>query len=152
MLYEFLAGYIALLATSLMAGGRQMGRTSLAMFGNWAVNTAFVSATGLYSPWFWFACVDFATAAIILKNPAGKWQSAIGWVYIAQIVLHFTYWWAANPDAEYEYWLWLTRLAWAQIGLVVLWGGSGGARRAYNHWFRRGARNPVHPRVGSLGK
>lgn len=127
-----------------------MIRTVLAITGNWLINSAFVLATGAYTPWLWFACIDAITAAIILARPAGKWQAAIGWVFIAQIVVHFMYWIADRPEAAYDYWLMLTRLAWLQIALVVLWGGIMGGKRSYSAWVRRRSGNAVADGVGSV--
>lgn len=141
MLYEFLIAYSVLLGLSAMCRSRQMLRVSLAMLGNWAVNSAFVASTGDFAPWLWFACIDFITALVILRNPAGKWQSAIGWVYIAQIVMHFCFAATNNPDGIYPYWLWLTRLAWVQIILVAAWGIGGGLRAGIHRLFGR----PHHP-------
>ncbi len=137
MMYEFLIGYVLLAAISLRS--RQMLRVSLAMFGNWILNTGFVLATGNYTPWLWFAATDFIAAAIVLREPAGRWQGAIGWTYIAQILMHFVFGMmqviGKNPDGD-AYLDTLTAVAVAQMALVTLWGIGGGLRAVHSRLLR----------------
>lgn len=129
----------------LMLAASPIRRTAFVLLANWTVNTAFVIASGIHDPWAWFVAVDALSAAIVLHQPAGKPQSVVGGLYMAQIVMHGVYGTlklSGDPIAESNYWQLLTALAFLQI--VVLGGWTIG-----HHW-RRLARHPGLRRRASV--
>jgi len=135
-----MGGYLGILCVLAVAGLLQrnepMLRTSLVILANWLANTAFVTIAGVYDPWVWFMLTDAIAAGVVLMHPAGRMQASIGWIYISMILVHFGYWFARNPDAILDYLYILDWLAVAQIGLMVLWGMGGVARRIGHHLHR----------------
>lgn len=130
---------VALLLSAVLVSpiaSRAMARTWLAIAGNWAVNTLFVLTTGDATPWLWFAAVDAATAAIILRHPAGRMQAAIGWIYVSQIIAHFVFGIRGDVAAGYDYWLLLTRLAWVQLFILGGWSIGRWGKAARSHRLR----------------
>lgn len=118
---EYVLGLGAVAFLALALAHPPMTRTCLAIVGNWLLNTGFVLLSGNPTAAWWFAAVDIAAAAIVLRHPAGRVQAAIGWVYVAQIIAHFVFIVRADEAAAYDYWLLLTRLAWLQLLLLGGW-------------------------------
>lgn len=120
-------------------------RTAAVLFANWTINTAFVLTFKIYDPWAWYIATDTLSAAIVLYRPAGKPQSMIGGLYMAQIVMHCVYGAleiSRKAIAENSYWQVLTALAFVQ--LLVLGGWA-----SVHHW-RRIARSSRGRRGASL--
>lgn len=105
-------------------------RTAAALAANWAINTFYVLATQIYDPWWWFILTDAVAARIVLHQPARKAQSAIGWVYMAQIVMHGVYFASNSAIAAPRYWQVLIALAFVQLLIMGGWTLGGIARRA----------------------
>lgn len=121
---------------SSLTGNRQMVRTALAIFANYWINTAFVLATAIYDPWWFYMATDSITAWAILYRPAGKAQSLIGWTFITQVIFHAVYgastW--INPEfdtysASFAYWQSLLSVAFLQLVILGGWVGGHGWRR-----------------------
>lgn len=114
-------------------------RTAAAMAANAILNAGFVVASGIEDPWAWYIAMDAAAAAIVLHQPAGKAQSVIGSLYMAQIVVHGVY--AASGDAVSKdaYWQVLIALAFAQLLVLGGWtiGHHGGRIARYFRLRRR---------------
>ena len=118
-------------------------RTAAAVAANWAVNTFYVLSTQIYDPWWWFILTDAIAARIVLHQPASKAQAAIGWVYMAQIVMHVVYFASNSALAAPRYWQVLIALAFVQLLILGGWTIGGIARRA---GLRRRPRSPAQAR------
>lgn len=125
---------VALLSTT---GTKPMLRTALALVANWIANTAYVMATGDYSPWGWFIATDAAAAWIVLWHPAGRVQSLVGWCFMAQILLHGVYAISDPILAARPYWEALTIIAFLQLLFLGGWIIGHGGKAAYRAWGRR---------------
>lgn len=136
---EYILGLVVVAVLSLTLAHPPMTRTCLAIVGNWALNTGFVMLSGNPTAAWWFAAVDIAAAAVVLRHPAGRVQAAIGWVYVAQIIAHFVFIVRADEAAAYDYWLLLTRLAWLQLLLLGGWAVGRWGKIARSRAVRRRA-------------
>lgn len=83
----------------------------------WVVNPQSVSHA------VFMFCVDALACRVITWQPAGKWQSLIGFSYIIQLGMHIGRLAANNPDMNF-YWNGLTIMAFLQIILVGGWWAS----------------------------
>lgn len=122
-----------LLAASLLAmnAGPSMRRTALALIGNWLACMMAVAATGVVDPWYAFAAIDAATAAVVLRHPATRPQAYIGCIYIVQITSSVAYALVGHGAATGVYLSMLTGGGWLQIAILA--GGAiygTGKRRA----------------------
>lgn len=148
---EYIAALLLMAFLVLPVASGAMTRTWLAIIANWTVNTLFVILSGDPVAWAWFAMADAVTAAVILRHPAGRMQAAIGWVYIAQIIVHFTFAIRGDAAGEYDYWLLLTRLAWVQLIILGGWSIGRWGKVARSHVLRRRAAmagREGHPGMG----
>jgi len=138
-------------------GTPQMLRTILTIFANWIACEGYVLYTGDPTPWVWFAAVDTIACLIILRQPAGKWQAAIGAIYLGQVIVSFVFGarnilYGANPYTTYDYWLMLTRLGWLHFICFAGWTlHHGGAGSAISR-VRRRMLGPVAPRSASVDR
>lgn len=141
------AAPLFVIAIASLFGNGQMIRTAIAITANWSLGTAFVYATGIYDPWAFSLALDALTAFIVLYHPAGRVQSAIGWTYIAQIIIHCVYAVSNHAIAQHAYWQLLTWIAFLQLALLGGW--------IVGHWGRRyfsDSRDPLQARAhGSKG-
>lgn len=113
-------------------------RTALAMAANATLNAGFVVASGIEDPWTWYIAMDAAAAAIVLHQPAGKAQSVIGSLYMAQIVVHGVYAASGAAVSKDAYWQVLIALAFAQLLVLGGWTiGHHGGRLARHFRLRR---------------
>lgn len=117
---------------SLVTGNRPMARVALVLVLNWAANTGFCLATGVYDPWYFYFIIDAMSAAVILIPPAGRVQAVIGYTFIGEILLHVVYGLAARPGAEHLYWAVLTEIGFVQLALLGAWAGGYGFRRLWS--------------------
>lgn len=108
-------------------------RTAAALAANWVVNTFYVLSTQIYDPWWWFILTDATAARIVLHQPAGRAQSAIGWVYMAQIIMHGVFAASNHAIAAPRYWQILIALAFVQLLIMGGWTFGGAVRRT---WMR----------------
>lgn len=132
---------------SAVTDNRPLARVATVLALNWATNTAFCLATGIYDPWLFFFIVDAISARIVLWPPAGRVQSLIGWTYIGQCLIHLVYGIAARPGAEQLYWRVLTDIGFAQLLLLGVWAGGYGGYRLWrlcrSRWALRAGRQGV---------
>lgn len=119
-----------------------MQRTAAVLLSCWAANTAFVEATGVYDPWYWYIVTDSLAAMAILYQPAFRQQALIGALYMAQIVVHLIYGslvaTGPQPNADY-YWQVLVSIALVQITVLGGWFGGSWRRVASRVLRLRGA-------------
>lgn len=144
MIYWPYASVLFVVVALALTGDAKMMRTVAAIFANWALGTAFVLATGIYDAWAFSLALDAMTAFAILYHPAGRPQAAIGWAYIAQIIMHAVYAVSDHAIAQHAYWQLLTWIAYLQLALLGGWVGHG--------WYRyfRHRRNSF--RLGQDGR
>lgn len=105
-------------------------RSAATMVANWGINTLYVLATHIYDPWYWFIMTDGTAAWIVLYRPAGKPQAVIGWLYMAQIIMHCVYFLSNKDIAAPRYWQVLIALAVVQLVVLGGWTIGGILRRA----------------------
>lgn len=151
-------GYLA--ALTLIAGGIVLAywrrlldvdpipRTAAVLLGNWALSTAFIIATGVNDPWYWYFIIDLTAARIVLHQPAFRPQAMIGGIYAAQVAAHLIY--AASvvlgqPASQNKYWQILIALAIVQVIVLGGWCVGMGGRILLGRW--RGSR-VAHPQGG----
>lgn len=117
--------YLAALAViglgAILLSTGPLRRTAAAMVLNCAANILFVLLTGIESPWLWYVVTDGLAARVILHQPAGRAQSAIGWVYMAQILMHGVYAVSDHALAANPYWQILMSLALVQLLILGGW-------------------------------
>ena len=120
-------------------------RTAIVLACNWVLNTLYVISTGITDPWWWFVLTDATSARIVLHQPAGKAQATVGWVYMAQILMHVVYAASDRAIAAIPYWQVLISLAFVQVIVLGGWhiGGRGVLAR---YWRRRDSAVALAPR------
>lgn len=101
-----------------------MIRTGITILLNWAAGMAFILATDIRDPWALSLGLDALAAFVILYHPAGRAQSAIGWAYIAQILIHAVYAVSNHAIAVQAYWQILTWIAFVQLAILGGWIGG----------------------------
>lgn len=116
-------------------------RTGAVLAVNWTILTAFVIASDIHDPWWIFIPIDAASAAIVMHQPAGKQQSVVGSLYMAQIVAHGVYGalkLGGESASANGYWQILSALAFVQLILVGGWAvGRYGGKLARHLRLRR---------------
>jgi len=133
------------LPTALARGDWALVRCALALLANWVIGMAI--SLFWSDAWPSNIVLDAATAYIVLRKPAGKWQAALGVTYCIQIMAHLGYGvrilLGIGADAM-EYYNNLTAIAFFQLFLL---GGWSGGRAVALWWFdRRGpARGSAAP-------
>ncbi len=123
-----------LVVVSLLAEGRFMIRTTLALLANWFAHIAYWLVTQDPTPYFFSIGVDTLTSVIVLTRPAGRMQATIGWTLLTQIIVSFAYALSVKTggyvvEAEHRYWQILDGIALIQILLVGGWWLGGLGRR-----------------------
>lgn len=124
-----------------------MRRTAAVLLANAGLNAAFVTMSGIHDPWFWYIPLDGVAAALILIQPAGKPQSVIGGLYMAQIAMHGVYGalkLSGGGPYENGYWQVLIAVAFAQLAVLGGW--------IIGHHWRRLARRPGSGRRASVAE
>lgn len=101
----------------------QLARAALAVFANWLLGTLFAMASGVTDGWWFNILIDTGAAAVILHRMSSPWQALLGVTYCVQIAMHLAYSWLSVDGAAdaMTYYAWLTRIAWAQLALLVIW-------------------------------
>ena len=79
---------------------------------------------GGYLLWWQHMVIDLGIFVVVTTPPRHYWQSTMGALLFAQIVLHGV--WGLVPELAAEHWLGCTLIGFAQFALLLLW--SGGAR------------------------
>lgn len=122
--YAYFACLYALAILILFSGERgPMLRTILAIAISNALANAYTLVTRDTDPFWWFMAVDFAAAAIVLLQPAGRAQAIIGWTFIGKLAMHTGYGLTllyGDPDAV-RYWWALTLVGFLQLIFVGSW-------------------------------
>lgn len=154
-----LLAYMAVLTLAVLRRDGGQVKTAGLLFGNWAVNTAFVSASGCVFPWTFFLTADWLTALgiwVVLwttrdTHHSHRWLRLLIASYAVELLAHAAYGIAAGDDVVWsttdaatywqQWWYWrsLSVIAWAQITLTGFWI----AYDAVLHWSR--ARRFVSP-------
>lgn len=149
--------YAILLGLSLIVASWSRGavlRCTLAVAANWIVGML-VSHAGWVDAWPVNIVIDVLTAWVILRNPAGRWQSILGVSFCAQIAMHVGY--GANiilfsHGDMVGYYNALTVVAFLQLAVTGGWNGDLWRVRAYR---RRGLHSHAAasgaPRLGFPG-
>lgn len=119
----------ALLAVFLLSSDRRAHRVALVLAGNFLANELHYRVTGEAAAWWWFLGVDALSAWLVLARPVGRVQVYIGFTYLVQIGVHWAYALVGDTSVAYEYWLYLTSIAWAQLALLGGWAGHDAWRR-----------------------
>jgi len=119
---------------------RRAHRVAIVLAGNFIANELYYRATGEAAAWWWFLFVDAVSAWLVLARPVGRVQVYIGFTYLVQIGIHWAYALVSDTSVAYEYWLYLTSIAWAQLVLLGGWAG-------HDVWRRTRGLGAVHRRV-----
>lgn len=109
-------------------------RSALVLFGNFIACQLAVATTGTFDPVAMFAVIDVASAVVLLWQPAGRTQAAIGAVYLMQLALHLVQW--PGGVLQNEYVSVLTVAGGCQIGILLLGAidHDGRKRRSSGDW------------------
>lgn len=129
-------------------------RTGFAIFASWLACTGIVLWLNDPAPWPWFTLFDTIACIIVTMRPAGKVQSAVGGIFVAEVFCHFIYGVSVDPNTDY-YLNSLTALSDVQLALYGAWLGGGSivrlARLASRLWLRSTAHLPEPPPVPRVG-
>lgn len=116
---------IAIGAASFSAAIRSrwcLGRTMLALLMASLAQSFWEG--GAYLEWWQQLVIDVPVFVIVTMPPRHYWQSTMGGLIFAQIVLHAT--WAMAPDFARAHWLGCILIGFAKCIVLLLW--SGGSR------------------------
>lgn len=138
--WPYLGPLIVIVIMTIITGIGPMRRTAIVLALNWLVNTWFVLHTQIYDPWLFYLFTDSISAWIVLYQPAGRIQSAIAGIYMAQILMHTVYGISKflNPSiSASRYWEVLTILGFVQLLMLGVWAGGYWCRAFYRRFRRR---------------
>ena len=118
---------VALLATALFLRGAAMWRVwlclALSCAAGWMAHFWFAAITGLPDVAA-FILIDFIAAMVVLRNPRGPMQDAIGWLFCSMMTVNIAFVWTGqgNPQFAGE---WNRALGWVQVALLLGWSLDG---------------------------
>ena len=92
---------------------------------NWLAGWSYNAVMHTYTPWGWLTAIDAICAVLmILNRRSSYWPLVMAASFIPMILSHFIYAYADGKWSQHGYWSALTTCAFAQLGLLSLWGGS----------------------------
>ena len=108
---------------------------------NWLLGFTFNWVFGTYTPWLWSLAIDLSCGVFMIMRRYGeRWPVVVALPYIGMILCHFIYAYADGKWSQHGYWSALTWIAWAQMGLLTLYGGS--------HLVSHSAASPLRAIIG----
>jgi hypothetical protein len=115
---------ICILACAIPLRGWRISMTAALLLGNWSVNTWIAHVSGTQYNWAAMASIDFTTATLLLSTDIKRWQIIIVGIYAYELVAHAARAWVGvSAWSDYYYWYSLHYGAWAQLWVVITWGG-----------------------------
>lgn len=126
--------WLAVIAGAVVALDRRrwcLGRAVLAMMFTAFAQGAWELALGPdgYLNWWQHLVISLVAFVIVTMPPRRYWQSVLGGLIFAQIVLHCL-WWAA-PDLAQWHWLGCVLFGFAKCAVLLLWTGGGLVESVY---------------------
>ena len=122
------AYFVALLVIALplfVAARRPLDTCAGVMILNWVLVVVFNHFFGTYTPWVWFLALDSGCALLMMLYRHGdRWPVIVALPYVFMILCHFRFAYADGNWSQHDYWSALLWSAWAQMGLLSLYGGS----------------------------
>jgi hypothetical protein len=133
----YFAALICVALPLCVAARRPLDTVAGLIIANWLLGVGFNYTFGTYTPWLWSLLIDTTCAIAMINRRHGEmWPVAVAMPYVAMILCHFVY---AHPDGnwpQHAYWSALTGIAWVQMGLLTLYGGSHLVSHFAAHPFR----------------
>lgn len=120
----WLASIVAAAVSVAVTRRRCIARTLVAILASYAAQTAWEGAG--YLNWWQHLVIDVPMFFLITMPPRHYWQSTMGALVFAELVLHCV--WGVSDASEMAriHWLGCSLLGYAKCAILLLW--SGGAR------------------------
>jgi hypothetical protein len=127
----------AMVIISLALKDGSKARAALILLTDWIVCTLLALATGSQYLWHLLILIDFIAALVLLLIPTSRWNAAIGFMYVVEILAHCALGISGETAASrYHYWYTLHYLAWTQAALMLGWIVYDGGRQVYSNHCR----------------
>lgn len=148
-----LAFALVLLATAVsLRHNPPLLRTAVAMLANLALVWLWALVTRIGDSWWFFLAIDGLTARVVLRQPAGRVQAVIGFLFVMQCVLHVRYGIGLRNEATASVYLdTLTAIGWGQL-VALIWGATRHGYVNRNHPFGGNRRAVIEGGSARMGQ